>query len=107
MQWVVGLALRSPPSPNGTDSFNRREFGSSIFLGPPPQEGEAALNVPNALTAPAFENANGFASARVKHDLNDVGPITAANALELFLSLFADQLESTKKVHVTLLMGIQ
>ena len=43
MQWVDGLALRSPPSPNGTDSFNRREFGSSIFLGPPPQEGEAAL----------------------------------------------------------------
>jgi hypothetical protein len=32
--------------------------------------------------------------------LNDVGPITAANALELFLSLFADQLASTKKVHV-------
>jgi hypothetical protein len=39
--------------------------------------------------------------------LNDVGPITAADALEFFLSLFADQLESAKKVHVTLLMGIQ
>jgi hypothetical protein len=39
--------------------------------------------------------------------LNDVGPITAASALELFLSLFAGQLASTKKVHVMLLMGIQ
>ena len=67
----------------------------------------AALIVPNALTAPAFVHAKGFASARVKHYLNDVGPITAANALELFLSLFAGQLASTKKVHVMLLMGIQ
>ena len=48
-----------------------------------------ALIVPNALTAPAFVHAKGFAPARVKHYLNDVGPITAANALELFLSLFA------------------
>jgi hypothetical protein len=91
MQWVDGLALRSPPSSN--------------FLGPSPQEG--ALIVPNALTAPAFVPAKGFASARVKHYLNDVGPITAANALELFLSLFADQLASTKKLHVMRLMGIQ
>jgi hypothetical protein len=67
----------------------------------------AALIVPNALTALAFVHAKGFASARVKHYLNDVGPITAANALELFLSLFAGQLASTKKVHVMLLMGIQ
>ena len=107
MQWVDGLALRSPPSSNGADSLNRGEFGSSIFLGPPPQEGEAALIVPNALTAPAFVHAKGFASARVKHYLNDVGPITAANALELFLSLFGGQLASTRKVHVMLLMGIQ
>ena len=67
----------------------------------------ADLIVPNALTAPAFVHAKGFASARVKHYLNDVGPITAANALELFLSFFAGQLACTKKVHVTLLMGIQ
>ena len=72
-----------------------------------PQEGETALVVPNALTAPAFVHAKGFPSARVKHYLNDVGPIAAANALELFLSLFAGQLASTKKVHVMLLKGIQ
>jgi hypothetical protein len=67
----------------------------------------AALIVPNALTALAFVHTKGFASARVKHYLNDVGPITAANALELFLSFFAGQLASTKKVHVMLLMGSQ
>ena len=67
----------------------------------------AALIVPDALPASAFVHAKGFASARVKHYLNDGRPITAANALELFLSLFAGQLASTKKVHVMLLMGIQ
>jgi hypothetical protein len=67
----------------------------------------AALVVPNALTAPAFVDAKGFASARVKHYLNDVGSITAANTLELFLSLFAGQPASTKKAHVMLLVGIQ
>jgi hypothetical protein len=46
----------------------------------------AALIVPNALTALALVHAKGFASARVKHHLNDVGPITAANALELLVS---------------------
>ena len=66
-----------------------------------------ALIVPNSLPARAFVHAKGFASARVKHYLNDVGPITAANALEFFLSLFASQPASTKKVHVMLLMGIQ
>jgi hypothetical protein len=93
MQWVDGLALGHPHR--------------QIFLGPSPQEGEAALIVPNALTAAAFVHAKGFASARVKHYLNDVGPITAANALELFLGLFAGQLASTRKVHVMLLMGSQ
>ena len=67
------------------------------FPGPPPQEGKAALTVPNALAARAFVHAEGFAYARVKHYLNDVGPITGANALKLFLRLFADQLASTKK----------
>jgi hypothetical protein len=67
----------------------------------------AALIVPNALTAPAFVHAKGFTSARVKHYLNDVGPIAAANAPEFFLSLFAGELANTKKVHVMLLMGIQ
>jgi hypothetical protein len=68
---------------------------------------EAALIIPKALTAPAFVHVKGFASTRVKHYLNDVGPITAANALELFPSRFAGQLASTKKVHAVLLMGIQ
>jgi hypothetical protein len=67
----------------------------------------AALIVPNALTARTFVDAKGFASARIKHYLNDVGSIAAANALEFFLSLFAGQPASTKKVHVMLLMGIQ
>jgi hypothetical protein len=67
----------------------------------------AALIVPNALAAPAFVHAKGFAPPRVKHYLNDVGPITAANAPDLFLSLFAGQLASTKKVHVMLPMGIK
>src|SRR5215204_5953542 len=91
MQWVDGLALRSPPIV--------KFFWGHLLE-------KAALIVPNALTAPAFVPAKGFASARVKHYLNDVGPITAANALELFLRLFADQLASTKEVHVMRLMGI-
>jgi hypothetical protein len=75
----------------------RGEFGSSIFLWPPPQEGEAALIVTNVLTAPAFVHAKDFAPALIKHDLNDIAPISAAKALELFLSLLADQLKSAKK----------
>jgi len=65
------------------------------------------LNRPKCAHRTGIRTCEGFASARVKHYLNDIGPITAANALELFLSLFARQLASTKKVHVMLLMGIQ
>jgi hypothetical protein len=61
-----------------------------------------ALIVPNALTAPAFVHAKGSAFARVKHNLNDLGPIAAANAPELFLGLFAAQSMSAEEVHVML-----
>ena len=61
-----------------------------------------ALIVPNAFTAPAFVHAKSFAFARVKHNLNDLGPIAAANAPELFLGLFAAQSMSAEEVHVML-----
>jgi len=56
---------------------------------------QGGLNRPKCARR-AFVHAEDFAYARVKH-LNDVGSITGANALELFLCLFADQLASTKK----------
>ncbi len=66
------------------------------------------LNRPKCAHRTGIRTCEGFfASARVKRSLNYVGPITAAHALELFLSLFAGQLASTKKVHVMLLMGSQ
>jgi hypothetical protein len=86
MQWVDGLALshsivewcrlvqqgrvRLPDFPGATSSRRRR-----------------GLIVPNARTAPAFVHAKGFVFARVKHYLNDVGPIAGANALALPWSL--------------------
>jgi hypothetical protein len=91
--------------PNSVANDPERPCERSVKPTKSPWQAAASI-VPNALTAPAFVHPKGFASARVKHYLNDVGPITAANALELFLSLFAGWLASTKKVHVMLLMGI-